>query len=376
MTIRIEDQSALLAVSPAALAAYACAEGWSKTETYGNYSDVYNGGTLPEIIVPRTNHLADYASVVARLIKIFADVAEMSEIALYNDLVTADRDVIRVRVDGEDRTVDINEGASLVTGARDMLLAAACSLDNPKPLYRLWANRRAVGYLDNVRLGHTEPGSFVVTLLPPVIAPPLGDSGSTGAYNIAHPKARRVTSWLFNALAATREATRRTASGEMEAFNDAVASGTSANLCDAIVQMIRHFQTLDVSVTWARTRPIPTLRQAVQFTYDDVPILDKAANDFRDRKPMMDVRLQCSIQKLTRDDRYTGGTVTMHTSIENREQSVKTILNSIDYNRAIDAHKEKVPIIVTGNLIRSGQRWHLQNSRIVAIITDEDTEKT
>lgn len=374
MTIRIEDRSALLAVSPAALAAYARTAGWSKTETYGNHSDVYNGGTLPEVIVPRTKHLADYASVVARLIKIFSDVAEMSEIALYNDLVTADRDVIRVQVEGEDSTVDINDGVSLVTGARDLLLAAACSLDNPRPVYRPKANRKAVRLLNNVRLGQTEPGSFVVTLLPPVIAPPVQTPPLPELEEPDPPMARKMTKRLCEALAATREATDRAARGDAEAFDDAVASGTSANLCDALVQMTEPFQILDVSVTWAKTRPMPTPRQMVQFTDNDVPTLYKATNNFREHKPMLDVRLRCSIQKLTRDDYYTGGTVTMHTSIDNKNRSVKTIFNAVDYNQAIDAHKEKVPIIVTGDLIRFGQRWRLLKPSIVAVITDEEEE--
>ena len=69
----------------------------------------------------------------------------MDELSLYRDLVTADRDVIRVRAGGkDDGAVALSDGVSLVSGARDMLLAAACSLSNPRPLYRAGANRRAM----------------------------------------------------------------------------------------------------------------------------------------------------------------------------------------------------------------------------------------
>jgi len=374
MTIGIEDRSALLAVSPAALTAYARAGGWSKTETYGNHSDVYNGGTLPEIIVPRTKHLADYASVVARLIKIFADAAEMNEIALYNDLATADRDIIRVRVGGEDSTVDINSGTSLVSGARDMLLAAACSLNNPKPLYRAGANREAADFVNQVRLGQTEPGSFVVTLLPPVVAPPTQKPLMPDTEDINPPVARRVTCRLHDALAATREAIERTMGGDTGVFAEAVASGTSANLCDALAQMTEPFHELEVRVTWARTRPMPTAHSTVRFNKDDTPVLSEAARVFRNREPIPDVHLPCSVQKLQRDDGETDGTVTLRTSIEDKIQSVTAALSQSDYNQAIDAHKGKVPIIATGDLDRFGQRWRLLNPRIVAVITDDEEE--
>ena len=329
---------------------------------------------MPEIIVPRTKHLTDYASVVARLIEIFADAAEMSEIALYNDLTTADRDVIRVRVDGEDGTIGIHSGTSLVSGTRDMLLAAACSLDNPKPLYRASANREAADFVNQVRLGQTEPGSFVVTLLPPVVAPPTQKPLIPGTEDANPPVARRVACRLHDALAATREAIERTMSGDTGVFADAVASGISANLCDSLAQMTKPFHELEVRVTWARTRPMPMAHSTVRFNKDDTSVLSEAARGFRNREPRPDVHLPCSVQKLQRDDGETDGTVTLRTAIEDKIQSVTAVLSQSDYDRAIDAHKGKVPIIATGDLDRFGQRWRLLNPRIVAVITDDEEE--
>ena len=102
MTANLRDPKVLRAVSPLALSAYARSVGWAKTEEYGDHSDVYAGPQLPEIIVPRTQRLGDYAQVVARLIDIFAHAAEVDEVQLYNDLVVADRDVFRIRVDDGD----------------------------------------------------------------------------------------------------------------------------------------------------------------------------------------------------------------------------------------------------------------------------------
>ena len=94
MRVVIRDNAALQAVSPVALSAYARASGWGKVGTYGAHSDVYAAQGLPELILPRTQRLGDYASVVSQLITIFARVAERDEISLYNDLVTANRDVV------------------------------------------------------------------------------------------------------------------------------------------------------------------------------------------------------------------------------------------------------------------------------------------
>lgn len=174
MRVSIHDLDALLAVSPAALSAYARAAGWSRQEPYRVHSDVYAGEERPEIFVPRTERLGDYASVVAALIETFAKVAGQDELTVYRSLVTVDRDIVRVRAtESDDGSVMLNDGLDLISGTHDLLLSAACSLHDPRPVYRAGANREAADLLRKVRLGQTEQGSFVVTLLTPVVPPPI-----------------------------------------------------------------------------------------------------------------------------------------------------------------------------------------------------------
>ena len=98
MKVSIQDKKALLAVSPAALSVYARTAGWTKVDTYGDWSDVYTGQSLPELLIPRTHQLGDYLMVVARLIETFARVAGVSENAIYYELLAIDRDAVSAGV--------------------------------------------------------------------------------------------------------------------------------------------------------------------------------------------------------------------------------------------------------------------------------------
>ncbi len=375
----IRDREALLAVSPAALSAYARDAGWAKVEPYGDHSDVYNGGDLPEIILPRTQRLGDYANVVSQLIEIFAKAAEMDELSLYRDLATADRDVIRVRAadDGSDGSIAVSDGIALMGGAYDMLLAAACSLQDPRPLYhRPGANREANDYLRRVHLGQTEQGSFVVTLLPPVVPPRIQPTllPSIAEWELDDdPVERRMTKRLAGALAAIREATERTVGGDAEAFFEAVAHGVSANLCEALGKMIKPFPTLDVSLVWARTRPMPKARDVVRFAKDDAPILEEAARLFRNRAPQPNMRLYGLVRRLKRDGNGTEGTIFLQTHIDGQNRSVLAVLNRFDYERVIQAHKEETLVVMDGDLERAGRPWRLLNPSIVDVILRTDT---
>lgn len=374
MNANLSDRQVLLAVSPMALSAYARTSGWAKTEAYGDHSDVYTGPSLPEIIVPRTRQLGDYAMVVARLISIFTQAAEVGEATLYNDLVTSDRDVVRMRVSDTDGDggIDLDSGARLVNGTRDLVLAAACSLHSPRPLYRPGAHQEANDFLRQAQLGPTERGSFIVTLLTPVIPPPLQEPLFPDLPDADVPTARMVTRRLGQGLDAARRAVGEATRGDATAFPEAVASGVSANLCEALADMIEPFAMTNISVTWARTRPLTTTRQAIGFVSDDVPILREAARAFRSREPRPNERLFGYVRILRRDESVRDGTITMRAPIDGTVRSVTATLTQSDYDRAIGAHKSQVSIIVDGDLERIGPRWHLHNPHIIEVISDED----
>ena len=374
MRVQVRDAEALRAVSPDALSAWAQAEGWSRTERYGDHADVYAAPGKPEIILPQTQQLADYASVVFRLIEIFAVEAKQDEFSLYRDLVTADRDVVRIRtVAGEDGSVSVDGGVSLVQGARDLLLAAACSLrSRPQRLYRAGANREAAALVSGIRLGQTEQGSFVVTLLtPPIVGrqtqPSLFPEDEMGD----DCDERQLTRRLAEAVAAARQAAGEAVSGGGGAFEETVDQGVSANLCEALAALIEPFPTLDVGVRWAWTRPLNAPRQTVRFSKADAPILREAARSFRAREPKPDTALFGFVQRPEAED---DGTIGLRARIDDRIRSVAVVLKQSDYEAAIRAHKDKAVVQLRGDLEHTGKRWRLLNPELVSVLPPEGEE--
>lgn len=358
-----------MAVSPTALAAYAQATGWRKTEMYGDHSDVYALEGAAEIILPRHKRLGDYARVVSRLIEIFAKTAEIDELSLYRDLVTVDRDVIRIRAAaGDDGSVAAGAGVELVTGARKMILAAACSLKKPQPFYRVGANKEAKKFWSRVLLGQTGQSSFALTLLTPVIPPRTNRPLHEGLVHEDDPLERRMTKRLASALVATRKATDTRTIGNFEAFSRAVYDGASANLCEALVGLIEPFQRLDTSLVWARTRPMNRVREVIRFVASDLRVLRNAAESLRDLKPRPNTRLVGPVWRLVRGEKQTQGTVTVRAPIDGHNRSVSAIMRQSDYERCVQAHKDAKSVIIVGDLTRVGQRWHLHNARIEGFV--------
>ena len=374
MRVSIHDRGALSAVSPAALSAYARTAGWHQQERYRVHSDVYVGDARPEVIIPRTEHLGDYASVVAALIEAFAGVTGQDELTVYRSLVTADRDVVSIRVaESDDGSVTLADGVNLVGGAGDLVLSAACSLREPQPVYRPGANREAAELLKRMRLGQTEQGSFLVTLLTPVVPPPMPalfpDPDDRNA-----PIERRMTRRLVEALTAVRQAVERAAGGDDGAFGETVTKGVSANLCEALVRIIDPFARLDVRVSWARTRPVGTAGSVVPFGRADAALLREAARGLRERAPRPEMRLHGFVRLLKRGEAEDDGTIRLATKFDGQKQSVVAVLERADYEKALQAHGDRVPVVLLGDLDRIGQRWRLLNPRLAEVIRDDGVE--
>ncbi len=164
----------LASVSPRALHAY-LGQGWHKVKPLGEKGDLYSRHGAPDIAAPASDHLADYVLAISQIVEILGSVEGRDPTSVLRDLLVADVDLVRVRAahTEEDGSVSVDDGVELVQQSRDLLLAAACSVTRPQRAYRAGGIREAMEYLEQVRLGQTERGSFVVTMLSPV-PPALG----------------------------------------------------------------------------------------------------------------------------------------------------------------------------------------------------------
>ena len=366
MKVRILDAAPLHEVSPKGLAAYARSVGWAKAEPYGGTADVWLAEGLPEIVLPRTNRLGDYAAVVSRLIGIFSRVGDKDEFATLRDLLETDHDVIRVgAMEGtHSGSIGLDEGVKMVSQARQMLLAAACAtVASPQRVYRAGANKQAAGFLKRVQLGQTEHGSFVVTLTAPVrqTVHPEFDAYQEKA----EPLSRRVNRRLVEALKASKDAAERWNSGTgHQEFDQAVWVGVSANLCDAVAGLIEHTKHLEVSVAWALMGPPRPPPARIRFSPIHQTALREAAKNFRADATRTDSHMVGSVHRLMRDRRESGGSVTLKAEIDGKTQSVAALLDETNYRVAIRAHDARRRVIVQGDLERIGQRWHVKNADV------------
>jgi hypothetical protein len=297
---------------------------------------------------------------------------------ILHDLSVTAADLIRVRlpdVEPGEGSVPIEEGARVFPKAKDMMLAAACAAVSPRAYYPSKKPSEATDYLRRVRFGQTERGSFVVTIISRV--PPSLSAGNGHLVEVEEPYERRVTRTLARALAAVRAAAEDAASsGNVHGFVQAVPTGVSANLCDALAGIANTSdgdRATEIDVTWSRARPLvhgDATPQRILLPSDAMPVIREAARYFKETSPREDFEVRGPVVKLEREGDAVGR-VTVLAFVDDRPHKVTMELEDADYQKAISAHKAQEPVLCFGVLIREGKHFRLKDPQDFALIPGE-----
>ena len=380
MSAHVTEAMLAETVNPLGVHAYLAANGWAKIgPCHGDTGDTYRlqEDERETVLVPASATFADYVTRIVQLAEILGRVENRRETAVLADLSLADVDLIRIRLPEalDHNSIPLSAGVDLLQESHKLLLAAACSASRPQRLFRAGRHQQAAAYVDKVRLGQTEPGSFVVNMLAP-ISPSLRKS-EPAQLPLLDPFERRATRMLVSGLRATREATVRVNRREdIGAFEERVVKGVSANLCQAAANLIDTGKGLDVSVSWALTRQPDEEqmdgRAAVAFAPSDALVLHEAARVLTERQERIDERIEGYVFALTRDRSDPEGRVTIKAVLDGALTSVKVDFDPPGYSMIADAHDRRLSVSLEGDLRRDGQRWHLMNPRDLTIIEDDE----
>ena len=315
MKVSIRDRISFQELNHRDVRAYLMGQGWQVTDRIGDLAQVFSKtdeeGEDWEIIVPLRLTVADYVLRMADVVATLAKCENRSELLVLEDLTFSGVDVIRDRAPHVeyDGTISVEAGVALHENAKALLLSAACATILPKATYHTGKFTEAVAYLNSVRFGQTARGSYVLTILSPV-DPALNHAVYLELAD--DPFSRRVTRSLAHSLRHLEHAIL-SAEGEegFNAFEQTVKEGISANLCEAVAGLVENGKGTDISLTWARTRPVPGINPCIQFTADSAGILREAAREFRKREPRNDVALTGWVVKLAREPDSFDGNATL-----------------------------------------------------------------
>jgi hypothetical protein len=366
--------------APSDIAGYLLQSGWSHEKNAGHWA-VYSKSiekTDMEIAVPLLNSASDYPRAVRHLLGDLARVEERTEASILRDIHGASLDILRLAIEGgetRDGRISVEAGRRVFDAVRDLVLAAACSVIEPRPVYTKRKPDKAMQLLNRARFGQTEFGSFVVTV-ESTVPPRLGQNEfcDVSATDPDAPLERKTSLRLVEALDATVGACQEAGStNELEPFRRFAHRGVSANLCESIAEIIdaSSAETIRTSMSFAARRPVlSNVPRHAAFSSDVSPLLKEAARRLREDATYPAIDLTGTVVKLESPDALSGGEVVLRTSFDRRLRLVRFRLETDDYRKAVKAHGERSFITCRGDLMKDGRDWVLQSPREFSLIDE------
>ena len=345
------------------MGAYLISQGWKQEELYRGTAHFF---TLrpeePRVLVPTASDFPDYGLSVWRILDTLSKIEERDGLEILRDLSWADFDLVRVgnTESLKDDRIPVDEGLCVIQESRNLLWASAYSVVNPQAAFRTRGTAEVVAYLRSVQLSPTGQNGFLVNLLSPI-----------------EPFPRQVTEMLTSGLRATREAVIQVnRSTDPRDFEDWVSMGVSANLCDAVGNLVdyENGSGLKISVQWALAKQGPESSPDFQFTKSDALALKEAASILKDRRERDDERISGSVTRLVRGTRDRRGSVTIRSTFGTSHRNIKVNFNPDDYSRIVQAHDSRRTVSVVGKLKPSGRGWILDNPRNLLVNGENSNE--
>jgi hypothetical protein len=376
--VAVRDAAVLGALHPLDVAAYLRSTAWRPVDRIGDKGTVWTraapSGEELEILLPLRADLRDFTARMADVLTTLGAAEDRSQLDILRDITCSSADVVRLELHGSavvDQSLPLPQGVLAFARAHELMLAAACAAVEPRAVYATRKPAQAVDYVSRLRLGQTEPGSYVVSILSPV-APSLDQAGGGP---VEEPFERRVTTTLARATSAALHAAEVAGStGELQPFLDATRLGVSANLCDALAGLVLETgaESLAVRLRWSPSRPPPAeVPSRVLFARDTAGVVREASRIFRETTPREEFELHGMVVALQRDEGAGSGTVTIAALVDGALRKVRVALGPEAYGAAIRAHQEEQRVRCLGRLIKEGRSLVLVDAHALEVAAGE-----
>jgi hypothetical protein len=285
----------------------------------------------------------------------------------------ADMLVIRLDQHGVGESIPLKQADTTLDAIYQMLKHAAVTTAAPGRIHRGGRLPSAVSaFLDeNVRLGHTQRGSFVFTVVsslddPAELDKPMHDAPSLADEAAAGPLfSRRVLETLARGLETTRDLTR---DKQVKSLESPARHGLSAGLIESLEAIAApdDLRSVTLQFEWASAVPAPSVgRMPIRLEHAEVADLVRVRELLlREEEPPHRETLFGHVISLSRDgDGLLGeseaGSVVISAEVNGRKRNVHLELAGADHDLAIRAYQLQAPLIVSGDLVFERRAWRL-----------------
>jgi hypothetical protein len=320
-----------------------------------------------QLVFPMDITAPDYAEATGRVFEKLGEMLGAPPRSLLNRALAVRDDTVRFRVfsdHGADRSLPLGFAALLVSGAQQLLKAAACTVMRPRPHHPRLTLTEALQLIEKARFGHTEPGSFVLRVSCPIHA--LDAQGSLALDDSGLPFVRRVTLALRRGMAQLIDAIEAdTLDSLVAALQQEPAPLLSSNLCEALTQFYDESleNSLDVAFEWSAVEPVAErdiLKKPLRFQRDYFGRIEEVRRELRSSEGHAKDTFIGTVERLCgemgEDGRRAGEVILALLLQEGESVRARVTLTADEYAKADQAHMTEGAYVQVSGKLQPGRQ--------------------
>jgi hypothetical protein len=360
------------------LQAYLRNTGWTRIEAPKQSIALFQkqmGSNFFETLLPLSKDYSDYSFRIVDVLESIAQAENREVHQVLTDLSIPPSDTVRFRVINKDTvggTISFLEGFNLLESAKKALFTTACDIVQPEKYHKRLGLKGAQQFIEACRLGQTEKGSFIASVICPFVNQTSEDKAQqlsifNQAEEFKHSLTRKVTTRLMSSLAEIKSAIDR---GEENRIVDLEGENIiSGNFLESIIELSSTKETTDVEIitSWSVfAEEQLQIARTIKFGNDYVPVLENIISKVKpiDKGFEDDFVGKISLTKADPNiHSRTEGEIILNYIIGDEEKvsKARVILSNENYDKACEAHKQGKSVKIRGKLVTVGRSKTIEN---------------
>ncbi|MDC4236875.1 hypothetical protein [Pasteurella multocida] len=343
-------------ISIALFSQYLTSRNWTNPSNLKEVSLWYTPEKTDGLSLPLDENKEDKTNYIRHIWNALKDLSEIEKRnvdAIINDILARHEDKIYIRVQDEsvkDGTIPLFDGVLLFENAKNLIHSIALSAKSPKVNYKANEGGKSVkDFMNNVRLGQTSIGSYVVELSYPV-ENIQSDQIENEEFSTSFSFSRGVTHNLLKSISKLKK-TIENFNEDPTVFAKLITDGVSYNLCNALTQLSGAHKQRKVKIAIEAGDIIdPNISNnfSIEFNKNEINIIEIAAKYYLEEFTLPRANIIGKIVSNTSSDLEQGGFILLKTSIQNKNRVIRVDLNAQQYQIAVKAHSEGKKAQCTG----------------------------
>jgi hypothetical protein len=327
---------------------------------------------LYQVIVPLDKDFDDYADAMYRIAEVAADAGDRSVEEIVLELSNPLSDIVRIRIENDDvknGNILLDDAFKLFNNAKSLMTATAQDVVNPKKYYNGGrVNERVKEFIDNCRLGQTEIGSYIASVVCPFFS--IDEKNKIQQLSLFTPESdaaqsltRKVTKKLMDSLNDVEVSIKN--GDDLEKLVDRRENRISINFLEALqnLNIEKNESKVNIGMKWA-----PTINEnrskntEIQFTHSYYSPISTVTTKVKSTQEQTQLKFIGRLRKLSSSEDATerkDGIITIiGLDDKNNKKSIQAVLSKEDYLEAIKAH-------TNGDLVEVAGMYDVQQKKLI-----------